>query len=436
MNKLKAAAIAAAFIFTTLSPVPAAAAPLILPSGNWPVCNQVRTNYCIESVSVRGIGSRAEAMVWNTTGAAQASIYPEGSIATAASSVASHALPGMWSTPSWSENGHADYGYDGVFIQFSTANRFTNHLSFEVVPVKVDAGATKRANQLEGISAPASPTNPVGLPIANDSGVVPVIGPVSTPVANTNFQASLNPNSTIIATVRIGDVIPGISIGMGRVVDVNATNAGKLVITGTPVFTAEAGNVRDCQSTTGVAVANSYQIMAITIVENDDQGFGVDGLSGRMSVTSNATCELSTPTWDANAQSLTWTAAAPHFAADGVTLNRGFYRAVIPAEDALLLWGLASPAEARLALTVSVTNDGTDRQTSIRNIAFRKGAIRIEFSNFTFSKNTFVIKKKPGYSKFVPKRNLVCNKEASNKKPGKRVIRVNNAYACPSGYKR
>lgn len=436
MNKLKAAAIAAAFVFTTLSPVPATAAPLILPSGNWPVCNQVRTDYCIESVSVRGIGSKPEAMVWSTSGAATAATYPEGALQTAASTVASHVLPGMWSTPSWSENGHADYGYDGVSIQFSTANRFTNHLSFEVVPVKVDAGATKRANQLEGISAPLRPTNPVDLPIADDAGVVPVIGPVSAPVANTNFQASLNPNSTIIATVRIGEAIPGISIGMGRVVDVNATNAGKLVITGTPVFTAEAGNVRDCQSDTGVAIANSYQIMAITIVENDDQGFGVDGLSGKMSVTSNATCELSTPTWDPNAQSLTWTAAAPHFAADGVTLNRGFYRAVIPAEDALLLWGLANPAEAKLALTASVTNDGTDKQTAIRNIAFRKGAIRIEFSNFTFSKNTFVIKKKPGYSKFASKKALTCKKLAKNKKPGKKVIKLRSAYSCPAGYKR
>jgi hypothetical protein len=65
MRKLKAAAIAAAFIFSTLSPVPATAAPLVVPIGNWPVCNQVRTNYCIESVSIQGIGSEAEAMTWS-----------------------------------------------------------------------------------------------------------------------------------------------------------------------------------------------------------------------------------------------------------------------------------------------------------------------------------------------------------------------------------
>lgn len=433
MKKLRVAAIAAAFLFTTLAPVPATAAPLVVPIGNWPACNQVRVNYCVESVSVRGIGSKAESLSWSASGAAVAATYPEGALQTGAGT---QDLPGMWSTASWSENGHADYGYDGVFIKMSTANQFTNHLSFEVVPVKVEAGATKRANQLQGISAPTNPTDPVDLPIADDAGIVPVIGPVSTPVANTNYQASLNPNSTIIATVRIGDVIPGISIGMGRVVDVNATNAGKLVYTGTPVFTAEAGNVRDCQSTTGVAVANSYQIMAVTIVENDDQGFGVDGLSGKMSVTSNATCELSTPVWDEAAQSITWTAAAPHFAADGTTLNRGFYRAVIPAEDALLLWGLTNPAQARLALTVSVTNDGTDKQTSIRNIAFRKGAIRIEFSNFTFSKNTFVIKKNKSFRGFAAKRTLTCTKLASNKKPGKKVIVERNAYACPAGYRR
>jgi hypothetical protein len=344
----------------------------------------------------------------------------------------------MWSNATWSEYGHADYGYDGVFVKVSPANQFTNHLSFEVVPVKVDGSATKRANQKEGISAPEKPTEPVPLPIEDEDGVLPEIDEeeIAEPVANAAYQASLNPNSTIIATVRIGDIIPGISIGMGRVVDVNATTAGKLIFTGTPVFTAEAGNIRDCQSDSGVAVANSYQIMAVTIVENDDQGFGVDGLSGKMSVTSNATCELSTPTWDANTQSITWTAAAPHFAADGVSLNRGFYRAVIPAEDALLLWGLTNPAQAKLALTVSVTNDGTDKQTSIKNIAFRKGAIRIEFSNFTFSKNTFVIKKNKSYRGFAAKRTLTCTKLASNKKPGKKVIVERGAYACPAGYKR
>jgi hypothetical protein len=346
----------------------------------------------------------------------------------------------MWSNPTWSTYGHADYGYDGIFIRVSTANQFSNHLSFEVVPVKVDGGATKQANQLSGIAAPESPIDPVPLPIEDESGELPeeiVAGEeFAEPVANPSYQASLNPNDTVIATVRIGEIMPGISLGIGRVVDVNSTLAGKLTFTGTPVFTAESRSTRDCNSDQGIAVANSYQIMAFTIVENDDQGFGVDGLSGKMSVTSNAACEFSTPTWDANTGSISWVAAAPHYAADGVTLNRGFYRAVIPAEDALLLWGLTNPAQAKLALTVSVTNDGTDKQTSIKNISFRKGAIRIEFSNFTFSKNTFVIKKNKSYRGFAPKRTLTCTKLASNDKPGKKVIRVKNAYACPTGYKR
>jgi hypothetical protein len=437
MRKLKAAAIAAAFIFTTLSPVPATAAPLILPLGNWPICDEVKITYCVESVKIRGIGAKAETLTWTPTGAAIGAVYPEGAIETSSSS---SSLPGMWSNPTWATYGHADYGYDGVFIKFSTANQFTNHLSFEVVPVKVEGGATTRANQKSGISAPQSPTDPVPLPIEDENGELPeeiVAGEeFAEPVANSDYQASLNPNDTIIATIRIGDVIPGISMGMGRVVDVNATRSGKLVYTGTPVFAAEAKSSRDCNSAEGVAVANSFQLMAFTVVENDDGGFGVDGLSGKLSVTSNASCELSTPTWDTSTGSLSWVAAAPHFAADGVTLNRGFYRAVIPAEDALLLWGLANPADAKLALTVSVTNDGTDKQTSIRNISFRKGAIRIEFSNFTFSKNTFVIKKNKSYRGFAAKRTITCTKLATNKKPGKKVIIERGAYGCPSGYKR
>ncbi len=431
------AAIAAAFLFTALAPVPATAAPLVLPTGNWPACDQVKINYCVESVSIQSIGSATETLLWSASGAASGSTYPEGAIETTASA---NALPGMWSNPTWSTYGHADYGYDGIFIRVSTANQFSNHLSFEVVPVKVDGGATKQANQLSGIAAPESPIDPVPLPIEDESGELPeeiVAGEeFAEPVANPSYQASLNPNDTVIATVRIGEIMPGISLGIGRVVDVNSTLAGKLTFTGTPVFTAESRSTRDCNSDQGIAVANSYQIMAFTIVENDDQGFGVDGLSGKMSVTSNAACEFSTPTWDANTGSISWVAAAPHYAADGVTLNRGFYRAVIPAEDALLLWGLTNPAQAKLALTVSVTNDGTDKQTSIKNISFRKGAIRIEFSNFTFSKNTFVIKKNKSYRGFAPKRTLTCTKLASNDKPGKKVIRVKNAYACPTGYKR
>ncbi len=431
------AAIAAAFLFTALAPVPATAAPLVLPTGNWPACDQVKINYCVESVSIQSIGSATETLLWSASGAASGSTYPEGAIETTASA---NALPGMWSNPTWSTYGHADYGYDGIFIRVSTANQFSNHLSFEVVPVKVDGGATKQANQLSGIAAPESPIDPVPLPIEDESGELPeeiVAGEeFAEPVANPMYQASLNPNDTVIATVRIGEIMPGISLGIGRVVDVNSTLAGKLTFTGTPVFTAESRSTRDCNSDQGIAVANSYQIMAFTIVENDDQGFGVDGLSGKMSVTSNAACEFSTPTWDANTGSISWVAAAPHYAADGVTLNRGFYRAVIPAEDALLLWGLTNPAQAKLALTVSVTNDGTDKQTSIKNISFRKGAIRIEFSNFTFSKNTFVIKKNKSYRGFAPKRTLTCTKLASNDKPGKKVIRVKNAYACPTGYKR
>lgn len=436
MKKLKVVALVAAFAFTALAPVPATAAPLVLPIGNWGVCDEVRINYCIESVTIQGIGQGAEVLTWSPSGSATAGTYPEGAVATSPGV----AVAGMWSNATWSEYGHANYGYDGVFIKFGTANQFTNHLSFEVVPVKVAGSETTRANQLAGISAPEVPTEPVPLPIEDENGELPeeIVAEeeFAEPVANPAYQASLNPNDVIIATVRVGDVIPGISIGIGRTLNVNSTVKGKMTFTGSPVFVAESDNVRECQSEDGVAAANTFQILAITIVENDDEGFGVDGLSGKMSVTSNASCEVSTPSWDSNSQSLTWVASAPHFAADGVTVNRGFYRAVIPAEDALLLWGLANPAEAKLALDVSVTNDGTDKQIAIRNIAFRKGAIRISFTNFEFSKNTFVIKKKKSYTKFASKKSLTCTKLASNIKPGKKVLKVKNAYACPSGYKR
>jgi hypothetical protein len=83
-------------------------------------------------------------------------------------------------------------------------------------------------------------------------------------------------------------------------------------------------------------------MFAIVAFKNGRDPFGVDELSGDMFVTSNGVCKLTTPTWNSSTMSMDFTAAAPHFAPDGTTQNTGFYRAIIPAADADLLFGLKS----------------------------------------------------------------------------------------------
>jgi hypothetical protein len=206
----------------------------------------------------------------------------------------------------------------------------------------------------------------------------------------------------------------------------------KLTFTGTAVPVAEAANIRQCSTEEGVASADSNQLSAYVIVENDDMGFGVDGLTGKMNITSNGTCNLSTPSWDSNTGSLTWTASAPHFKKDG-TINLGVYRAVIPAADAAVLWGLTDPSKAASALTVSVSNDGTGKVAAIKKVAYKKGNIIIEHSGFQYSANKFVIKKKAGYRGFSAIKTRTC-KQINASLPGPNTL-TQKAGACPAGYK-
>ena len=162
-------------------------------------------------------------------------------------------------------------------------------------------------------------------------------------------------------------------------------------------------------------------------------GFGVEGTSGDMYVGSNGVCELSTPVWSEDTKSFTWTTAAPHFAPDGKTVNRGFYKAIIPTADAALLWGMTNPNDAATALNVSVTTEAGGSTAAISKISVKNGKIIIDVSGFQFSRPKLKIGIKPGYKPSkatAPKSTITCVQGKSTKK----ITAVKPA--CPKGYKK
>jgi hypothetical protein len=373
MKKFKGLLASVALVAAALVPSSAQAAPLAVPKTSWPICSDVRIDYCVESASIQSIGGVAEPLTWTA--------------------VAGSKFGGLWTTPTWATV-HTGIEYAGLFFDVKTANVFTNHLAADVLP------ATAAGVLAEQTAAPG-------------------------------YQVSLNPDDIITFKVRIGEVLPGVSIGVGATM--NITREGQtLTFSGTAVPVAEAANIRQCSTEDGVASADSNQLSAYVIVENDNMGFGVDGLTGKMNITSNGVCNLSTPSWDSNTGQLTWTASAPHFKKDG-TINLGVYRAVIPAADAAVLWGLTDPSKAASALTISVANDGTGKVAAIKKVAYKGGNIIIEHSGFQYSANKFVIKKKAGYRGFSAIKVRTC-KQTKPSNPGPNTLKQ-KAGACPAGYK-
>ncbi len=393
--KIKSTIAALALAATALVPAPASAL-LAVPKTSWPVCDQTRVTYCVESISILPLGtSAAEKLTW----------IPSGTVSTASASVsatvplvvtnAGAPVTGMWTSPTWDASGKSAFGYDGVTIDIKTANAFVNHLFFTVQPVKYDptTGATKKA--------------------------------MSSTYANS--LADLNLDDQIIVKVRTGDITTGVSVGFANNLSVSSA-AGSITFAGTPVPIPQVTSAAQCTGETGVASAVVTSMQGFVVVENDDMGFGVDGLSGKMSVASNGQCGTSTPVWDEQSQQLSWTVAAPHFAPDGVTVNKGFYKAVIPANDALLLWGLSNPKDAVSALTISVTEETGGPAVSVRKVAYIKGNIVIDVSGFEYSKPTLKITKNAKYKKFAKLATFKCY-DAKTKK----TKTFSKVYGCPAG---
>ena len=339
-------------------------------------------------------------------GVAPAPLAPNEQTTVQAPVEAGRALAGRWTSPLWNSLGLGSLGYDGLFVDAKAANEFVNHVMIDVVPTLT--GADNKAN------------------LAGQPG-------------NKSYAVSLDSDIVISVSVRTGDIHTGVTVAVGVDTTVQTENHGdytKLTVTGTAVNVPLAKTPADCTGEAGVAKALVRQFQTLIVVQNDTAGFGVDGTTGNMYVGSNGVCSLTTPTWDPANKTFSWTAAAPHFAPDGTTQNRGFYKAVIPFQDAAVLWGLTNPADAATALTVSVTTEAGGSTAAISTVSAKNGNIIIDTSGFGYSKPKLMIKIKKGYKPSAkkistlpaPKYTITCALGATTKKV------VGTAPACPKGY--
>jgi hypothetical protein len=412
MNRIKAIIASAILVGAALAPVSAAtAAPTFaVPKTSFKACDETWVTFCVESVSIQSLGmAQGEPLKFAKSGVALGTVAaPAAPVTTGTAdatdkpavvtSVAGAAVAGRWSTETWSADGRNALGYDGLYVDVKAANAFTNHLFFDVRPVKVDptSNATTQANQAD----------------------------------NAKYAVSLSPDDIITIKVRVGAAITDVTVGIGNSISVTkGTDAqgNTLTISGSAVPVAIADKASACSGEAGVAIANVSQLQATIIVANDDMGFGVDGVSGNMAVGTNGSCATSTPVWDEATKSLSWTASAPHFAKDGVTVNKGFYKASIPVNDALLLWGLTNPKDAASALTVQITTEEGGSSAALTKVAVKNNKIIIDSSGYSYSKPTFKIIRNPKYKKWAVKAKLTCVDLKT-----KKVTKV-TAYTCGAG---
>lgn len=171
--------------------------------------------------------------------------------------------------------------------------------------------------------------------------------------------------------------------------------SGKLLtFTATPTAIPQAGSSRDCQGESGRARAVVRQQYAFVVLSNTLQGYGYDGMSGNLSISSNGPCYLTTPTYDAANGEFSFVAAAPHFAENGVTVNRGFYQAVIPLSDATILFGITNLKDVKsaLVLVLVIENEEGEEVPVQFSVRATKGLITITYRNFQYSKQTVTVK--------------------------------------------
>jgi hypothetical protein len=314
------------------------------------------------------------------------------------------AVSGRWTSTNWSTEGLDLLGYGGLYVEAKTANEFVNHIFINALPT-----ITSTANKVN---------------IANQPG-------------NSNFTANLDNDLTIEVTVKVGEVKPGVLVGVGTnfTGDYSTVNSlSTIKFSGSPVAVPLAGKSSDCSGETGVARAVVRQLQAILFINNDGQSaFGVDGLTGDMLVASNGVCDLSTPVWNSELKEFTFTAAAPHFAPDGTTLNYGFYKAVIPVADAKLLWGLENANDAVKALNVQIITTVNEGNNLVSTIGVKSGKIIIDISGFHYSRPKLKISLKKDWKPAA----TMLNKSTITCTMGKSVKKITAVKpTCPKGYKK
>lgn len=384
--------------------VGAAADGARLPRTAFPSCSASQTTYCISEVVLTDGGvTRTAKWVPNGSPTLDASGAPNTKTFTTFGSSGSN-YPGRWSYDGFPV---ATREFDGVYVEVDPANEFTDNMLITVEPAGPSAAG--------------------------------VVGRVKDPA--TNSVTSLPADLRVKVTVRLGALNPAVTMAVGSDVTVTRTLDGTVQVMtfeGSPTAVAQQASSADCDSTTSVAKAKPNQLFAFVAFKNGRDPYGVDGLSGDMVITSNGVCKLTTPVWNQSTMSMDFTAAAPHFAPDGTTVNTGFYRAVIPAGDADLLFGLksldavaptttipgttttaptassstttvssasvssAAFISANKSLTVEVRDAGDTQVTASRNVSFDGSRFVVTATGFTYSTKT--LRMKMGTPTNAPKR--------------------------------
>lgn len=374
----------------------------ILPRTDFPSCSSLRNTYCISEVTFIEVAGEKPG-VWTPTGTpiVDANNAP--------------ALPTFPTFEKVSYSGRFSYagfdvtrGYDGVYVRVGPANEFTDTMMIAIEPAGTGAdGKVGRVKDLD-----------------------------------TNKVRSLAADMGMRVSVRLGTLIPSLTLGISNIAEVNKTVDGETTVitfTGYPVPVPIQNKASDCIDETGVAAAKPYQLFAVVVFENSRDPFGIPGLSGDILISSNGVCKLTSPTWSAENLAFSFTVSAPHFAPDGETVNRGFYRAAIPITDAGMLFGITSAAQAATALdlvfedtefgqvsvekrvavqkakTIEVTDPKTKRKT-IKIV--RPEQIVISFTNFQYSSPKITIKVKSSKLKQFrsSQKNLFKNNQSINRK--------------------
>ena len=336
-----------------------ARAEVVLPKGSWSPCSQTSVNFCIESVQLSTAFGKKVALSWGSAGGAD--ITPKQGV------VAGKSLPGRWSVNDWTAQGFGAFGYDGLYVDVKAANDFVPWVYVDAQPTLTSSGAVKLAAQ---------------------SG-------------NTNVAADLDPSVIISIELRLQNFQSGVSFGVGTDVSIDTKAVGGntvITIEGNPVLVPQAKSSRDCTGNSGVASALIRQFQTVLVPQNDPLGFSVEGASGKIYVGSNGLCKLSTPMWDPELKKFRYTASAPRLSPDGSTVNKGFYRAIIPAADAKVMWGLTNPNDAAKALTVSIMTAEGGSKVALSSISVRNSNIVIDVSNFDFPDPALDIALNPSYN--------------------------------------
>jgi hypothetical protein len=362
---------------------PAAQAEERLPATDFRPCTVAGQFYCIESVIFEMDGLPAQTGRWVPTG--QPIPAPDDtSIAPVTPSIQPTSptvtYPGRWSFGGFPVD---LVGYDGIYVQVGPASTASDFAWVRMQPASARAdGTVGRAVRAEGSTSPRD----------------------------------LDPAMKLTVNMRFGPLEPtaNIMVADGSIKRSGTVGANNVSFSGYPVKVPRQASTADCVGESGRALDIVNQMYAFVVFGNTRQSFGYDGMSGDLSVSTNGTCFITTPTYDPATGGFTFQASAPHFAPDGIQVNRGFYIASIPLQDAALLFGITDPKQVKAALELSVENENGEDVPVQYSVAARRGVITVSALNFQFSKPTFTLKVKPALWKKKYKKAA----EANRKKAG------------------